>query len=367
VSPPRSRAGQALAVVVVLVLAVNLVGYVLERTRRTPGGPPSSAYATAPEGLAAYADLLARAGHPVVQLRDRVEETELSTAATVVLLEPDRVSDEDARELRRFVQGGGRLVAGGADPTWLAGLLDRPPTWSPAGLGAAEPVAPVAEVDGLASVAAAGGGSWSDTGEALPALAGEDAALLAVAGPGEGRLLLLADASVLQNRLLGSADNAALGLALAGEEGRPVAFVESVHGYGSATGLRAIPRDWIWALAGLAAAALLFLWARGRRLGPPERAERELPPARREYVDSLAAALARTRDPAGATAPVRAAARERLARRAGLDHDADTEALRVAAERAGLRPDETAAILGDAGDVMAAGRALARLERETRR
>jgi hypothetical protein len=47
--------------------------------------------------------------------------------------------------------------------------------------------------------------------------------------------------------------------------------------------------------AGLALAALVALWGLGRRLGPPEDAERPLPPPRAEFVDALAAALERTK------------------------------------------------------------------------
>src|SRR5207237_9769608 len=108
--------------------------------------------------------------------------------------------------------------------------------------------------------------------------------LLLVARAGRGRVALLADASPLQNRLLARADDAELGLALAG--GRPVAFVESVHGYGRATGVAAIPHSWLVAFAGLGLAALLLIWARGRRPGPPEDEGRQLPPARRGAGDA---------------------------------------------------------------------------------
>ena len=132
----------------------------------------------------------------------------------------------------------------------------------------------------------------------------------------QGRIALLADTSPLQNRLLDEADNAALALALGGRG--PLTFVESVHGYGPARGLAAVPARFGWALIGLLLAALVFMFARGRRLGPPERERRELPPPRRAYVDSLAATMARGKAREEAVAPVRAEARGRLARRAGL-------------------------------------------------
>ena len=152
---------------------------------------------------------------------------------------------------------------------------------------------------------------------------------------GRGRIALLADSSPLQNRLLGEADNAALALALSGRG--PLTFVESVHGYGPARGLAALPARFGWALIGLALAALVFMVARGRRLGPPEPERRDLPPPRRAYVDALAATMARGKEREEAVAPVRAEARRRLARRAGLGPQAgeDDVAGRGAGGRAG--------------------------------
>ena len=118
---------------------------------------------------------------------------------------------------------------------------------------------------------------------------------------GRGRIVLLADSSPLQNRLLGEADNAAFALALSGRG--PLTFVESVHGYGPQRGLAALPARFGWALIGLLLAALVFMVARGRRLGPPERERRELPPPRRAYVDALAATMARGKEREEAVAP----------------------------------------------------------------
>jgi Domain of unknown function (DUF4350) len=348
--------------VVGAVVAVNVLLVVLDRLTEKPSGPASSSYATAPHGLAAYADLLRRAGHPVVRLRDVPAEADLDPASTVVVLDPESPDVADAEALRAFVEGGGRLLAGGALPNaWLDELVDVEPTWSGAPVRESVPLAPLGDVSGVRTVRAAGPGSWSGTGEALPAAGDAGRTLLAVASPGRGRLVLLADASPLQNRLLDEADNAALGLALAGPRRRPVAFVESVHGYGPAAGLTAIPERWLFALGGLVLAVLVFMVARGRRLGPPEREDRALPPPRREYVESLAAVLARTKRPGEAAEPVRAEARARIAARAGLDADPGDGALREAGRRLGLSEPELAAVLEGGGDVVTAGRTLAKL------
>ena len=191
-------------------------------------------------------------------------------------------------------------------------------------------------------VRTAGDGRWPRPGRAQRVLAGDEGTLLLVAPAGRGRIALLADSSPLQNRLLGEADNAALALALSGRG--PLTFVESVHGYGPARGLAALPARFGWALIGLALAALVFMVARGRRLGPPEPERRDLPPPRRAYVDALAATMARGEQREEAVAPVRAEARRRLARRAGLGPQADADAWQAAALAAGLEEDEARAL-----------------------
>jgi hypothetical protein len=329
------------------IVVVNVALALVRHYTANPGGPTSSSHATAPSGLAAYAALLAQSGHAVTQLREAPARARLDPRSTVVLLDPRLVLPADARALRRFLDGGGRLVAGGAErPHWLEDVLQRPPEWSPQGARFVRPRARVPETAGVSRVETARDGSWERNGDARPALGH----LLVVAPVGRGRIALLADASPLQNRLLAHADDAQLGLSLAGPASRPVAFVESVHGYGRASGLGAIPGRWWFALGGLVFAGLLLMWARGRRLGPPEALERPLPPPRREYVDALAALLERSRDPAAAVAPLQAELRRRLERQGP----------------AGLSPEETAAALAPPKrpeDVVAAGRALARLER----
>ena len=78
---------------------------------------------------------------------------------------------------------------------------------------------------------------------------------------------------------------------------RPVAFVESVHGYGRASGWGALPGRFRGALALLAVAGAALVLARGRRLGPAQPQGRTLAPARSEYAEGLAGALLRTDSP----------------------------------------------------------------------
>ena len=279
-----SRRTLAVAVAVAAVVAVVVA---FGRAPEQPGGPPSSSYTTRPDGLAAYAELLERAGHDVRRIRAPLDQRPPSLGETVFLVGGAPLPPKESTALRAFVRDGGRLV--------------RRPA-----------------------------------------------------------------AGFLANRALASGDNAARALALAGPPSRRVAFVESVHGFHDRRGLGALPAAVRWCLWLLALAAVVLLVARGRRLGPPEAEARELPPPRRVHVDALAAALARAQDRPAAAAPVRAAAREALARRAGLGPSADGAALRAAAEALALPADAVRAVAGEADhDLLAAGRALAHLTSTT--
>jgi hypothetical protein len=363
VAVPRSRTTRiVLAVVGALVLA-NLVLATIERATGAPSGPPSSSYATAPHGLAAWAGLLEQHGHTVDQVREPISDTRLDPATTVVVLDAAEISPRDAEALAAFVTSGGRLVAGGRDPSWLRMLMADPPVWSPEAIPAPAVVAPAPEVAGVRSVVVRDLSAWATTGAALPVIAGARGTLLAVHTMGEGRIVLLSSASPLYNALIAREDNAALGLALVGEPGRRVVFEEYGHGYTQGTGFGAIPSRVRWALGGLALAAVVFMIGRGRRFGPPEAAARALAPPRRLFVDSLAQTLARTRRRADAVAIVQRAAWDRIVQRTGLAIDASPEDVAEAGTAVGLSDEEARALTSAAAsdrDVVLVGRALAK-------
>jgi Domain of unknown function (DUF4350) len=286
---PRARAA---VLVVAALVGLGVLLRVIDALLPEPHGPTSSTYATSPQGLAAYASLLARAGHPVRQVRVPVADRRPRPGETLVVLDPGVVASGEARAIGDWVRAGGRLVAGGSDSSWLDSVLAQPPRLQEGAPVDRRVLAPVPETGGVTAVRSDGAG-WRRAGAALPAIGPARLPLLLTARSGRGSVALLADPSVLQNRRLGQADAAALGLALAGGRGRPVAFLETVHGYGAARGFGGLPRRVKWLLLGLLLAGLAAVWAVGRRLGPPEDPERPLPPARVEYVDALAAALVR--------------------------------------------------------------------------
>jgi hypothetical protein len=355
-------AGWRVALVFVsVVLALNAIAAIGNRIAPEPTGPPFSSYSTTADGTAALAELLERRGREVQRLRGDLTDASLDPDATVFVLGAGRLTSDEAAVLREFAERGGRLVAGGPNPHWLDPIPGDLPDWSSGGSGALRPLVPAPEVRGVRSVSAAGFGTWESGSPALPLLGGDTGPVLLAERLGEGRALLMADVSPIQNAALDEGDNAALALGLAGEASRKVIFVEGVHGFGESRGLAALPDDWKWALAGLGLAGLMGVWAMGRRFGPPEDERRPLPPPRRRFVDAQALTLARTGRPQEAAEPVRSAARERIARRAALGPEAGEPQMRAAAEHLGLAPEEIEAVLGRNPDVIAAGRALARL------
>lgn len=366
-----SRRAKFVIGLVGFVIALNVVLALLRSvTGGTPGGPASSSYSTGPGGVAAYASLLARDGHVVRRIRATPASASLDPRATVILLAPDGpVAAADASALHQFVQAGGRLLVGGPTGSWLGQIIRDPPQWSPTPVRSVHILAPLPEVAGIRNVETAGRGSW-ESGSALPVLGDRGGAMLSVDYVGAGRVLLLASVAPLQDRLLDHADDAALGLALAGPPARPVAFLEAYHGYGAATtGFGAIPARWWFGFGVLALAVVALMLASGRRLGPPQQSERELPPPRREYVESLGGVLARSRHRDAAVKPIQIRAQKLLAARFGLGLSPTDEQIRVAAIKLGVLEPEAMALTQPAttdADVLAIGRAHALIERESR-
>jgi hypothetical protein len=349
-----------IGIAVLAVLGALRVLAELTRDDQRAQGPAGSSYAYGPYGATAYASLLQRSGHEVLRLRDRPRDLDLDPRLTVVVLLPDTITGDDASELRRFLVRGGRLVAADLEPeAWLALVVPDPPIWGSEPLGPTRPLAPLPETAGVRTIAPGIQGRFADSGSAVPAVGSGRSVLAAVAQVGAGRAILLADPAPLLNDRLALRDDAAFALGAAGP-GRPVAFLESVHGFGRASGWGAMPGRFRGALVllGLAGAALVL--ARGRRLGPAQPAGRVLAPPRAAYAEGLAGALARSRPAPAAIAPVVEEARSFLLTPAGGGDDE----LLAAARRLGLSEDEAQAIVhGAAGRpaALAAARGLARI------
>ena len=292
---------RAVALLVAFVVAVNVAFAALGAVTggSAPGGPAASAFATGDDGLAAYADLLRRDGRTVTRLRSRLDDGALPPNAILVVAEPEGLTGGELTAVAAFVDAGGHLVVAGPTAAPLVvRLLGAPLGSRETADRAATPLVPASEVTGVERVVGHAS-ALESTGPAVPILG--DAfgrPVAALASVGAGRVVVIADAGPLMNANLARADNAAFGLASAGGR-QEVIFAEAQHGYGrGASGLSAIPERWRWAMGGLAVAALVGVWSRGRRFGPPEADARTLAPSRQLYVTAVATALAKTGTPA---------------------------------------------------------------------
>jgi Domain of unknown function (DUF4350) len=129
---------------------------------------------------------------------------------------------------------------------------------------------------------------------------GDPEPIAAVFPLGMGRVVVLADARLAQNRLVGQADNPVLVAHLLADSGKPVMFDEFYHGLT----IRSNP---FWLLsrfpygilaASVLAATLVMGWRAYRYLGPPLAPR---PVSRRtlsEYVEAMARLLNRSKQPA---------------------------------------------------------------------
>jgi hypothetical protein len=175
----------------------------------------------------------------------------------------------------------------------------------------------------------------------------------------------------LTNASLDRLDNAALALNLAGPSTRTVVFDEYDHGYGrTGTGLSGLPIWWRTGLALALAAIIIWMISAARRFGPVQKTERSLIPARVDYADAMATALATLPgDRLGQTvAPLRDEARRLLCRRAGVWTTADDAAVHEAARAAAVPEEVVTAVLSPGGatlDPIGLGSAMAWLETHT--
>lgn len=367
---PGKKAATAIIGVIVAV-NLGLAGLQSVIGGSDPGGPVSSSYTTDDDGLAAWADLLAARGHPVSRLRDALAGGRLDQRSTLVIVDPEGLTSRDVEAAARFVGAGGRVVlGGGAAAPMLRALTGEAVRWTSDGTHRAGALVPVPETAGVSRVEASGVGRYEDAGGLLPVLGARsgngrrDAVLAVVGSSRRGVVVGLADPGIVHNGLLARADNAAFALGIVGPSRRQVVFAESVHGFGSSTGLAALPSTWKWTALWLLMAATLGMWSFGQRLGPAEDDRRRLRPPRQTYVDAIAADLARARpDPRSAALPLVLAGRRQLHDRLHLPADAADGDVRAAAAAAGLAPDEVEPLLvpptGD-DDLLAVGRAVAR-------
>ncbi len=161
---PKSAPARAGLAVLAILLGINVIGALIDAVAPSPSGPASSSFATKPQGLAAWAELAKRNGIRVRALRDSPADATLGGEGTIAVMDAAALSRDEARALRTFAEGGGRVIAGGEPHGWTRTLLDaeRHPSGTttarrPRRLPATEP-----ETAGVARVKTSGDGRWKD-------------------------------------------------------------------------------------------------------------------------------------------------------------------------------------------------------------
>ena len=347
----------------------GLVGVELRARRcstRSPAGRPAGRERPRtrprPTASAAYADLLGApgTGRPAADDSARVRASTRRTPSSCSIrptVAPTRRSGS-ARVRRR---AGGRLVAGRRGRGWWARCSRDAPSGRVA--GAARPRA-------RAGTGAAGVARFAPrlvarlAGQVGAALLGRDGRIvLAVAAVGGGaRAAARRPVAAPEPPARPRRQRCARARARRRRPRGRSTFLESYHGYGRDDRLRRDPGRW-WSCVRVCSrlAALADARRAAAASARREQTSRELPPPRREYVESLGArarALARAATRRVAPRPRRRA--RRLASVPRLPPDAEDEASRAAARRLGFARRRGAALLDPAttdADVLAVGRA----------
>lgn len=283
---PVQRADLVVLGILLPVMAlVGLLAYVLTPAKRVGvGDRRASTFHNAPGGAKAAYLVAQQMGYPVTQFRRVIEPHRLEALKGLIILQPEQEpSKDELAAVLQWVRDGGRLLVSQMDSGWLA--------QNPRHLQA--PAQPVLRRDDplLAGVGTLNPGDTQrrlanqdvpigplrDAPHAV--LWGDEAgALLVRIELGQGRIIALADPSVLANDHLGSYDHVALWVNLLDElgQGGTIAFAEYHHGFAEHESFRTaltklvFAERWRGAAAQAVLVGLLALLTAAVRFGRPD-------------------------------------------------------------------------------------------------
>ncbi|MEK6322836.1 MAG: DUF4350 domain-containing protein [Acidobacteriota bacterium] len=282
-----------------VVVALNFVFFVDTRaTEEDELTADRSSYRSTPYGTRAFYTLLEESGYGVARFEQPFTELKDHEPGTLVVVSPPETHNPDEEEfisLNKWVEAGGLLII--IDRVIHVSVGDAAVhTERATSTSAVQPLQPTPFTRSVERVALSEHATRVrvDSRAATYHIGDDQAAVLADARVGKGRVVLLTDPYVVANNGISQADNVILALNLLAE--RPagkIAFDEYHHGYGaSSTGgglmsyFRGTPVPWMMAQAGLI--AVLVVYSYGRRFGRPVPLRSERRTTNLEFVSSMA-------------------------------------------------------------------------------
>lgn len=335
-TPKGALAG--MGIVGALLLVVLLRGGPAES--RAPLDPRSDA----PQGTSAMVALLEGVGADV----------ELSTGLPgpeddVALVLSDRLDEEQAAAIERWVRRGGTLVVTDPQSILTPALVDQEDPFDPDLL-----VRGLCTIDALSDVDTVDGGAafrYSTDGADESCFGSSGAAFVVQGARGSGVVVAVGGAAFLTNERLGAQDNAVLAVALlAPDSATRVRIVDPPlpAGGGDKTLADLIPGGLRRAGLQLAIAFIVYALWRSIRVGHPVPDDQLVEIAGSELVSATGRLLERSRAPGAAAEVLRAGLRRALRARFGVPLEAPHRTLaEVVAARTGTDVEQLRTAVGD--------------------
>lgn len=342
------RNASAILLIGALFLVLVALNFVFFVDKRATGEEDElqadrSSYRSTPYGTLALYTLLEESHYTVTRFEKPFTELKDHEPGTLLVIAPPDNHSPDEKEFEavtKWVEAGGLLIV--IDREIDVSVGDAAISTEHAQQkSAVHPLQPTPFTRGVERVTLSEYATrvTIDSRSATYHIGDDQAAIVADARVGKGRVVLLTDPYVVANNGISQGDNVILALNLLSE--RPagtIAFDEYHHGYGASTtgeGLmsyfRGTPVPWMMVQAALV--AVLVVYSRGRRFGRPLPLKRERRTTNLEFVSSMAniTRLARASDLAMEN--IYAEFRKRLCRFGGVPSRVSNEKLSVAVAR----------------------------------
>ena len=257
-----------------------------------------SSYRSTPFGTLAFYTLLEESRYNVTRFEKPFTELKEREPGTLIVIAPPEThqpNDDEFIALNKWVEAGGLLI-----------IIDRQidveigdaqaHTETASSKSSVRPLQPTPFTRSVQRVRLSEHATRVelDSRSTTYHIGDDNAAVLADAQVGKGRVVLLTDQYVVANNGISEADNVILALNLL--EGRPpgkIAFDEYHHGYGASSAgggvisyFRGTPVPWMMAQAALIAALVVYSY--GRRFGRPIPLRQERRTTNLEFVSSMA-------------------------------------------------------------------------------